>query len=224
MKVILFGATGMVGQGVLKACLADPQISEVLSIVRRVSGLHHDKFREIEHQDFTAFESLEKELTGFDACFFCLGVSSAGMTEAAYRYVTYDFTLAAAQILARLNPSMTFIYVSGEGTDETEKGRVMWARVKGETENALSRLPFKAAYLFRPGYIQPLDGIVSNQKIYRLVYAVMAPLFPLWKRLFPKFVTTTRQIGLAMILVAKQGAPKKILATADINQIAAEKI
>ena len=224
MKVILFGATGMVGHGVLKECLSDPQVSEILSVARKNSGIKQAKLREIEHQDFTNFENLEKELTGFDACFFCLGVSSAGMTEPAYRHVTYDFTLAAAQTLARLNPSMTFIYVSGEGTDETEKGGVMWARVKGETENALLRLPFKAAYMFRPGYIQPLDGIVSKQKLYRAIYAVAAPLYPFLKLLFPRFVTNTRQIGLAMILVAKQGAPKKILATADINRIGAEKI
>jgi uncharacterized protein YbjT (DUF2867 family) len=220
VKVILFGATGMVGQGVLRECLADTEITEILSIVRRASGFQHVKFREIEHQDFTRFDSIEKELMGFDACFFCLGISVAGMTEQAYRRITYDFALAAGQTLSRLNPHMTFIYVSGEGTDSTEKGGTMWARVKGEAENALLRLPFKSAYMFRPGYIQPLDGIVSKQKLYRVIYAVVSPLYPLFKRLFPKMVTNTRQIGLAMIQVAKQGTAKKILTNADINELA----
>jgi uncharacterized protein YbjT (DUF2867 family) len=222
MKVILFGATGMVGQGVLRECLADPKISHILSIVRTASGVQQGKLREIEHKDFTNFSPIEKELSGFDACFFCLGISVTGLTEEAYRRITYDYTLAAAQILSRLNPDMTFIYVSGEGTDATEKGRTMWARVKGETENALLRLPFKSAYMFRPGYIQPLDGIVSKQKLYRLVYMVTTPLYPLLKRLFPKMVTNTRQIGLAMIQVAKQGTTKKILINADINELAAK--
>jgi uncharacterized protein YbjT (DUF2867 family) len=223
MKVILFGTTGMVGQGVLKACLADPEVSSVLSIVRSPSGFQHDKFREIAHRDFTQFDSIEKDLAGFDACFFCLGVSAAGMSEKDYHHVTYDFTLAAAKILSRLNPAMTFIYVSGEGTDETEKGRVMWARVKGQTENALLQLPFKAAYMFRPGYIQPMDGIVSKTKLYRALYAVVAPLYPLWKFLFPNKVTTTREVGLAMIMVAKYGAPRKTLNNVDINVLAMKK-
>jgi uncharacterized protein YbjT (DUF2867 family) len=222
VKVILFGATGMVGQGVLRECLADPEVSYILSVVRAASGIQHAKLREIEHKDFADFGSIEKELAGFDACFFCLGISVAGLTEQAYRRITYDFALAAGQTLSRLNPPMTFIYVSGEGTDSTEKGRVMWARVKGETENALSRLAFKAVYLFRPGYIQPMHGIVSKQKFYRLFYAVLAPFYPLLKSFFPKFVTTNQQIGLAMIRVAKDGALKKILNTADINELAAK--
>jgi uncharacterized protein YbjT (DUF2867 family) len=221
VKVLLFGATGMVGQGVLLACLADPEITEILSIVRKASGFQHIKFREMEHQDFTRFDSIEKELTGFDVCFFCLGISVAGMTESAYRRITYDFALAAGQTLSRLNPSMTFIYVSGAGTDSTEKGGTMWARIKGEAENALLRLPFHA-YMFRPGYIQPMDGIVSKQKLYRIIYAVISPLYPLFKRLFPQMVTNTRQIGLAMIQVAKRGTMKKILANADINELAAK--
>jgi len=227
LKVILFGATGMVGQGVLRECLADPQVTAVLAIVRQSLGslLHQgfagqvNKLTEIVHKDFTNFTPIEKELTGYDACFFCLGVSSVGMSEAAYRLVTYDLTLAAAQTLAKCNPGMTFIYVSGESTDSTEKGKVMWARVKGATENALFQLPFKAAYMFRPGYIQTLDGIVTKVKLYRAFYAVIGPLYPLLKRLFPKHVTTTRQVGLAMIRVVRQGYGKKILGNHEINEI-----
>src|SRR5580698_4000842 len=164
MRTILFGATGMVGQGVLRECLADPDITQVLVIGRSSIGQSHPQLREIIHKNFEDFSPLEAELSGYDACFFCLGVSSAGMSEPAYRHVTYDFTLAAAKLLAQLNPNLTFIYVSGMGTDSTEKGRTMWARVKGETENAILRLPFKAAYMFRPGGIEPLDGIKPKNK------------------------------------------------------------
>jgi uncharacterized protein YbjT (DUF2867 family) len=219
MKIILFGATGMVGQGVLRECLADPQVTAILALVRQSLGQNHPKLREIVHKDFTNFTSLEKELTGYDACFFCLGVSSVGMNEAAYRKLTYDLTLAAAQTLVKCNSGMTFIYVSGQGTDSTEKGKVMWARVKGATEHALFQLPFKAAYMFRPGYIQPLDGVVTKVKIYRAFYAVLGPLYPLLKRLFPKHVTSTRQVGLAMIRVVRQGYGKKILGNHEINEI-----
>jgi uncharacterized protein YbjT (DUF2867 family) len=219
MKAILFGATGMVGKGVLRECLADPEVTDILAIVRQPIGLQHPKFREILHQDFTNFASLEKELTGWDACFFTLGKSSAGMTEEAYRRVTYDIALAAGSALARLNPGMTFVFVSGAGTDGTEKGLVMWARVKGAAENALLQLPFKAAYMFRPAYIQPLDGIASREKLYRFFLAPLKFFYPLWKLLFPKYVTTTRQLGRAMIKAAKQGAPKKVLETQDFNQL-----
>jgi len=220
MKVILFGATGMVGQGVLRECLADPEISMILSVVRKSSGFKHDKFKEVIHLNFLDFTPLEKELTGFDACFFCLGASSSRMTEEAYRQLTYGFTVAAGQTLSRLNPAMTMVFVSGEGTDETGTSRVIWARVKGEAENALRQMPFKAAYMFRPGYIQPLDGIVSRERIYRYFYAVMAPLYPVWKVLFPSVMTNTRLIGQAMIQVAKKGSVKTILRSADINAAA----
>ncbi|HET6212143.1 MAG TPA: NAD(P)H-binding protein, partial [Micromonosporaceae bacterium] len=158
MKVILFGATGMVGQGVLRECLLDPDVQEVLAIGRTPTGTHHPKLREIAHTDFLDFSTIENALAGYDACFFCLGVSSAGMSEDAYRRVTYDVTMAAARALAAANPSMTFVYVSGQGTDSSEHGRSMWARVKGETENALLAMPLRA-YMFRPGYIQPMHGI-----------------------------------------------------------------
>ena len=219
MKVIIFGATGMVGQGVLRECLLDREVESVLTIGRGATGQQNGKLREIVHQDFADFSAIAESLSGYDACFFCLGVSSVGMTEQEYRRVTYDITMAAAQTLARLNPDMTFLYVSGAGTDSSERGRVMWARVKGETENALLRLPFKAQYMLRPAFIQPMHGIQSKTKLYRALYAVMAPLYPVWKVLFPKYVTTTEQVGRAMIGIAKRGAPKHVLENQDINNI-----
>ena len=222
MKVILFGATGMVGQGVLRECLLAAEVQAVLAVGRSATGQPHAKLRELVHRDFTDFSAIAGELSGYDACFFCLGVSSAGMKEDAYRHVTYDFTLAAAQLLARQNPGMTFIYVSGTGTDSTEKGRSMWARVKGATENALLRLPFKAAYMFRPGIIQPLHGIKSKTALYRAAYVVATPLFPLMRALAPRHVITTEQVGRAMIAVARRGASKKLLESSDIAEAARE--
>jgi uncharacterized protein YbjT (DUF2867 family) len=216
MTVLLFGASGMVGQGVLRECLLDRDVERVLSIVRAPTGQRDAKLRELVHKDFFDFSGIERELAGYDACFFCLGVSSAGMREADYRRVTYDITMAAARVLARLNPAMTFIYVSGLGTDSSERGRTMWARVKGQTENDLLRLPFKT-YMFRPGGIVPLHGVRSKTRIYQAFLTVFGPLMPLLYRLFPQYVTTTEQIGRAMLTTAKQGAPKSILETVDIN-------
>jgi len=221
MKAILFGATGMIGQGVLRECLLDPEVQTVVAVGRRATGERHPKLSEIVHEDFSDFSSIAKELAGFDACFFCLGVSSAGMSEAAYRHVTYDFTLAAAAMLVKANPDMTFVYISGTGTDSTERGRVMWARVKGATENALLRLPFKAAYMFRPGYIQPLHGIRSSTKWTRVAYVVAAPLYPLWKALFPKYVTTTEELARAMLRVARRGGAKRIVEAGEFAGVAA---
>jgi uncharacterized protein YbjT (DUF2867 family) len=218
MKAILFGATGMVGQGVLRECLRSSEVEGVLSIGRRASRQQHPKLREIVHQDFADFFEIEGELSGYDACFFCLGVSSLGMKERDYRWVTYEFAVAAAQTLAKLNPGMTFIYVSGAGTDSSGLGSTMWARVKGQTENAIFKL-FSKAYAFRPAYIQPLDGIVPKTAWLRAVYAVVAPLYPVWKSLFPNYVTTTAQVGRAMIHVAREGAPKRVLENRDINAI-----
>jgi uncharacterized protein YbjT (DUF2867 family) len=217
MKAILFGATGMIGQGVLRECLLDPEVERVLVVGRRTTGLINPKLRELLHSEFTDYSAAEGALSGFDACFFCLGVSSAGMKEADYRHVTYDFTLAAAEALVKRNPGMTFLYISGAGTDSSERGRRMWARVKGATENALLRLPFKAACMFRPGYIQPLHGIKASSKGTRVGYALAAPLYPLWKALFPKYVTTTEELGRAMIAVAKHGFPKPIIESQDIS-------
>jgi uncharacterized protein YbjT (DUF2867 family) len=219
MKVLLFGATGMIGQGVLRECLLDPQVVQVLVVGRNLSGQAHSKLREILHQDFFDFSAIEAELSGLDACFFCLGVTSAGRTEEAYRRVTYDLTLAAARPLARLNPQMTFVYISGAGADSTEHGRIMWARVKGMTENALLRLPFKAVYLFRPGAIQPLHGITSRTQLYRVLYRVLQPVFPVLKVVWPDSFTTTEQLGRAMIHTGLQGAPKAVLENRDINRL-----
>jgi len=169
MNVLIFGATGMVGQGVLRECLLDPDVQLVQTIGRSPTGLDHAKLREIVHRDMTSYASLDDQLSGFDACFFCLGVSSSGMKEDAYERMTYGITIAAAEALSRLNPQMTFIYVSGGGTDSSERGRIMWARVKGRTENAVLRLPFRAAYVFRPGMIQPLHGIRSKTQSYRVM-------------------------------------------------------
>jgi uncharacterized protein YbjT (DUF2867 family) len=217
MNVILFGATGMVGQGILRECLLDPGVHQILSIVRAPSGRQHPKLRELVHTDFFDYSAIESQLTGFDACFFALGVSSAGMDEAKYKHLTYDLTLAAATTLARLNPQMTFLYVSGAGTDSTERGRTMWARIKGKTENDLLKLPFRAAYMFRPGAIQPLHGIRSKTKLYQSFYTVLSPILPLLKSAFPQYITTTEELGRAMLTVARNGYPKPILESKDIN-------
>ncbi len=209
----------MVGQGVLRECLLDPGIDRVLILGRSATGQRHEKLREIVHGDLANLAVVETQLHGYDACFFCLGVSAVGMTEADYHRVTYELTLAVAKTLARLNPGMTFIYVSGAGTDSTERGRSMWARVKGATENALLRLPFKAAVMFRPGFIQPLHGIRSKTKFYQMIYTVLAPLIPLLRAVAPGAVTTTEQLGRAMISVAKHGASKPVLETRDIGRI-----
>jgi uncharacterized protein YbjT (DUF2867 family) len=219
MKVLLFGATGMVGQGVLRECLFDPGVQQILSIVRTPTNQQNPKLRELIHTDFFDYSTIEPELTGLDACFFCLGVSSAGMDEAKYKHLTYDLTLAAAATLVRLNPQMTFLYVSGAGTDSTERGRSMWARVKGKTENDLLKLSFRAAYMFRPGVIQPLHGIRSKTKLYQTFYTVLNPILPLLKSAFPQLITTTEQLGRVMLYVAKHGFPKPILESKDINSL-----
>jgi uncharacterized protein YbjT (DUF2867 family) len=218
MRVLIFGATGMVGQGVLRECLLDPDVEEVLAIGRRASGGAHPKLRDLVVPDAADLSAVEARLSGFDACFFCLGVSSVGMAEAEYRRVTFDLTLAVAATLARLNPAMTFLYVSGAGTDGTERGRSMWARVKGETENALRRLPFRAV-MFRPGIIVPLHGVRSKTPLYRVFYAVTRPLLPLLLAASPRLVTTTERVGRAMLRVAKRGSPEPILETRDINAL-----
>jgi uncharacterized protein YbjT (DUF2867 family) len=219
VKLILLGATGMVGQGVLRECLLDPEVKTVLVVGRTATGQQHEKLQEIVLNDLFDLSPIEGRLSGYDACFFCLGASAAGMKEEAYRRVTYDLTISVARPLAEFNPAMTFIYVSGAGTDSTERGRMMWARVKGKTENALFEMPFKAVYMFRPGYIQPLHGIRTKTKWYRAIYAVMGHLYPIWKLLFPKYVTTTECLGRAMLKVAQRGASKSVLENQDINSV-----
>jgi uncharacterized protein YbjT (DUF2867 family) len=219
MNVVIFGATGMVGQGVLRECLLDPRVDRVLVVGRSSLGQHHPKLREIVVQNLFDLSTLDADLAAVDACFFCLGVSSAGMSEERYTRITYDLTMAVAETLARLNPGMTFVYVSGMGTDGTERGRAMWARVKGRTENALLRLPFRAAYMFRPAAIIPLHGITSRTRWYRLLYAATRPVWPLLRRLAPGYVTTTERVGQAMINVAVNGAPMRVIENPDINQL-----
>jgi uncharacterized protein YbjT (DUF2867 family) len=219
MNVLIFGATGMIGQGVLRECLLDPDVHLVKTIGRTATGVEHQKLRQLIHRDLWNYSSIEMEMFGLDACFFCLGVSAAGMKEAEYEHVTYGITLAAAEVLSRLNPRMTFIYVSGAGTDSSEQGRAMWARVKGKTENALLRLPFKAAYMFRPGIIQPVHGVRSKTRAYRVFYVLAKPLLPVLRQAFPGFVLTTEVIGRAMLVAARKGAPKRILESKDINAL-----
>ena len=219
MKVILFGATGMVGQGVLGECLLDPAVESVLVVGRSPTGQRHAKLREVIHDNFTDFSAIEAQLTGYDACFFCLGVSSVGMTEQRYRHLTYDITIAAATTLARLNPGMVFTYVTGRGTDSSESGSLMWARIKGKTENDLLKLPFKAAYMFRPAGIQPLHGVRSKTGWVQAIYVATAPLLTFLNRVAPKYMTTSEQLGRAMIKVATGGYPKPVLESEDINRL-----
>jgi uncharacterized protein YbjT (DUF2867 family) len=208
----------MVGQGVLRECLLAPDVERVLSIGRNASGQAHPKFREIVRPNLLDYSDIEPDLTGYDACFFTLGVSSAGMKEDDYRRITYDVTLAAARTLARLNVDLTFVYVSGAGTDSSEQGRVMWARIKGKTENDVIKL-FKSGYAFRPAAIIPEHGIQSRTPLYRISYKLLAPVVPLLAGRFPKYVTTTTQLAKAMLTVARHGASKRVLESADINAL-----
>ncbi len=221
MRVLLFGATGMVGQGVLRECLLDPTVESVLAVGRRPTGVSHAKLRDLVREDLTDLASVEDQLVGFDAGFFCLGISSVGLGEADYRRVTYDLTVSVAARLARLDPGLTFVYVSGAGTDSTERGSSMWARVKGSTENALLRLPFKAAYMFRPGVIRPLHEIRSKTRGYRVLYAVLSPIVLLMAALAPNSLTTTEKVGRAMIHVVQRGAPSPYVGTREINALSA---
>jgi uncharacterized protein YbjT (DUF2867 family) len=209
----------MVGQGVLRECLGDADVKEVIAVGRSAVGVRHEKLRQIVQVDLGDLSRCDNDLRKVDACFFCLGVSAFGRTEPEYRKITYDLTLGIATILLRLNSAMTFIYVSGAGTDSSERGRAMWARIKGATENALLRLPFARVAMFRPAIIQPLHGVTSKTGWYRLVYAVLAPIAPVLTRCFPSFVTTTEQVGRAMLQVAKHGALKSIFESRDINQL-----
>jgi len=218
MKVILFGGSGMVGQGVLRECLIDPGVKTVLSVGRSPLGVQHAKLREIRHEDFTDYSAIELQLSGYDACFFCLGVSSIGMDEARYRHLTYDITMAAARTLSRFNPGMVFTYVTGRHTDSTEQGSLMWARVKGKTENDLLKLPFRAAYMFRPAGIQPLHGVRSKTGWINAIYTVTAPLLSYLVRVAPNQMTTSERLSRAMIAVARDGYPTPVLESADINR------
>jgi uncharacterized protein YbjT (DUF2867 family) len=219
VKVVLFGATGMVGQAVLRECLLDPRIDSVLVVVRSPLAVQDSRVIQVLHEDFLDLSSLAPEFAGLDACFFCLGVSATGMSEPAYRRVTYFITMAAARELSGQNPGMRFLYISGAGTDSTERGRLMWARVKGETENAVLSLPFHG-YALRPGYIQPVHGVQSKNRLYRNIYRVTGRLYPLLARLAPRQVIASDQLARAMITVAAEGAPARILDNAALLQLA----
>ena len=211
----------MVGMGALVECLADERVRSVLALTRSPLDREHSKLREIRRNDFFHYNDCRAEFAACDACFFCLGVSSVGMNESDYTHLTYDLTLAAAQALVAANPQMTFCYVSGVGTDSSERGRTMWARVKGKTENALLALPFKAAYMFRPGYIQPVGGVRSRTGWVQASYTVIAPFYPILRHLLPNATTTTANLGRALIQVAATGYPKPVLYSRDMNRLAA---
>ena len=216
LSVILFGASGMVGNSVLIECLEHPAVLSVLSIGRSPSGLKHPKLKEIVHSDLLDYSAIEKDLGGYNACFYCLGVSSVGMSREEYRKITVQYTEKAAEVLSRLNPGMTFCFISGAGTDDTLQSRQYWARVKGEAENLLKALPFKSVYLMRPAYIQPRKGAKRVLFLYRIV----GPFYGLWKLLFPKYVMRSEDVGRAMIAAVLHGAPKQTLESKDIVDLA----
>jgi uncharacterized protein YbjT (DUF2867 family) len=216
IKAIIFGATGMVGEGVLHVALEHPDIESVLVIGRKPCDMKHPKLKELIHNDFYDYSAIEKKLVGYNACFFCLGVSSVGMSEKDYTRVTFDLTMEAAKALSRLNPGMTFCYVSGAGTDSTEKGRIMWARVKGKVENYLRDLPFKSVYSFRPGFIKPIASLRHAHGISK----VAGMLYPLLRVISPKYVCTLDDVGLAMIQAAKAEPSRRIIENRDIARLA----
>ena len=220
MRIIVFGATGMVGQGVLEACLRDAEVDDVLVIGRTPTGRLHPKLRELHHEDFTDFTSINDQLPGYDACFYCLGTSAVGMTETDYRVISHDYPLAAARALLAVNPGSVFCYVSGAGTDRAGKSRMMWARVKGGTENALLELTPRT-FMFRPAMIVPLPGTKPKTRAYALLYRVVTPLYPVLRRIAPRHVTTSLRLGQAMLQAARGTATRRVLATADINELSA---
>ena len=215
IKAIITGATGMVGEGILHECLKHPDVEKMLVINRRPCGIFKPKLKEILHKNFLDFSGIEDLLAGYNACFFCLGVSSVGMDEAEYTKFTYDLTMHVAKTLLRINPDMTFCFISGSGTDSSEKGPIMWARVKGKTENALMKLPFKKVYAFRPGYMHPTPGLKNTLKAVKAI----AWLYPVLK-LFPKYVSTLSEVGVAMIKSVTIGYPKLVLEVRDIVKLA----
>ena len=215
IKAIITGVTGMVGEGVLHECLLHSDVESVLVINRRPCGVKHEKLKEIIHKDFFDLTPIENQLAGYNACYFCTGVSSVGKKEEEYKRITYDLTINFAKTLIKLNSNMTFCYVSGSGTDSTEKGKIMWARVKGKTENDLMNLGFKDAHMFRPGFIKPTKGLKNAYKVYKL----FTPIYPVFRKLFPKYVVTLEETGLAMINVTLFGSGKKILECKDIVEL-----
>jgi uncharacterized protein YbjT (DUF2867 family) len=216
IKVIITGATGMVGEGVLHECLDHPDVESVLIINRRHYDLEHPKLKEIIHENFYDLKKIEDQLTGYNTCFFCLGTTSVGKSAEVYSKITYELTKTFADTLVKLNPEMTFCYVSGLGTDSTENGKVMWARVKGKTENYLLHLGFKKAKMFRPGFILPAKGLKNTLTLYKIFF----PLLPIIKLFFSKYICTLREVGLAMINVVAKGYEKEVLEIGDIKALA----
>lgn len=216
IKAIITGATGMVGEGVLHECLLDADVTDVLVINRKPCGVVHPKLKEIIHQDFFDFSAIEEELNGYNACFFCLGVSSIGMNESNYYKMTYSLTMHVAETLSRHNSDMVFCYISGVGTDSSEKGRLMWARVKGKTENDLMQLPFKKVFAFRPGFIKPTKELKNTHPFYKYINW----LFPIGRRFFPNSFCTLRELGIAMIHAAQYGYTKSVIEGKDIITLA----
>jgi uncharacterized protein YbjT (DUF2867 family) len=216
MKVILFGATGMVGEGVLHEALQDDGVEAVLVVGRRACGVTHPKVREVLHKNFFDFTTIREQLRGYDACLFCLGVTSIGKNEMDYSRLTYDLTMAAARVLAKENPAMVFCYISGAGTDSTEHGKSMWARVKGKTENDLMRLPFKAVYAIRPGFIRPTPGLRNTMFFAK----VLSPLYPVLHVFMAKYICTMQDLGRAMLRVSREGYAKKVVECVDIEELA----
>ncbi len=218
IKAIILGSTGMIGQGVLLECLENPHVESVLTINRRAGNIQHTKLTEIIHGDIVDLSSLTVEIKGYNTCFFCLGVSSAGLSEKEYYKITYDLTIHVANTLLKANKDLIFCYISGAGTDSSEKGRMMWARVKGKTENVLLSMPFKDAYMFRPAFIQPMRGIKSRTRVYNALYTVFKPFYFILKH-FSKYVTNTDTLSRAMIHTVMHSSDKKILENVDINRI-----
>jgi hypothetical protein len=216
IKAIITGASGMVGEGVLHESLLHPNVEEVLVIGRRTCGVTHPKLKEIIHTDFFDLSPVKDQLKGYNACFFCLGVSSVGMKEKDYHHLTYDLTMHMATILAELNQDMTFCYVSGSGTDSTEHGKMMWSRVKGQTENDLLKLPFKNAYMFRPGFMKPTKGLHHAHRFYSYINWA----YPIFRKLLPNYVSTLSELGLSMINAALYGYERPILEVKDIVALA----
>jgi hypothetical protein len=216
IRAIITGVTGMVGEGVLHECLLHPSVAEVLVVGRKPCGVAHPKLKEIIHKDFFNLSAIQQQLAGYDACFFCLGVSSVGMKEPEYYNLTYTLTMAFAQAVLAVNNNMTFSYISGASTDSTEKGRLMWARVKGKTENDLARLGFAAEYNFRPGYMHPTPGLKNVNKAYKYI----SWMYPFLRLVFPNRVSTLKDLALAMINSALYGYEKNILEVKDIKALA----
>jgi hypothetical protein len=221
INAILFGSTGMIGKGVLFECIENDLVESVLVINRQAGQISHPKLKEVIQSNLFDLKGLEEEMTGYNTCFFCLGVTSAGLSENEYHKITYELTINAATTLLKLNKEMTFCYISGAGTDSTEKGKTMWARVKGKTENKLLSMPFKKSYMFRPAFIQPIKGIRSKTRLYNVMYAIFGPFYFVLKH-FDSIVTNTETVGKAMIYTVLNGYDKNILETRDINRIGKE--